>query len=61
MNRIKTAPQVFNKVDVARHDFALTWMDDFDAYAEALEADSSYAATLSRCLCVCGGGGGEVV
>jgi hypothetical protein len=39
---------VFNKIDVARHDFALNWMDDFDAYAAALEADSSYAATLSR-------------
>jgi hypothetical protein len=43
------ARQVFNKVDVTRHGFALTWMDDFDAYATALEADSSYAATLSRC------------
>ena len=41
---------VFNKIDVARHDFALTWMDDFDAYAAALEADSSYASTLSRSL-----------
>ncbi|KIY97580.1 hypothetical protein MNEG_10383 [Monoraphidium neglectum] len=41
---------VFNKIDVARHDFALNWMDDFDAYAAALEADSSYAATLSRSL-----------
>ncbi|KAI8465789.1 MAG: GPN-loop GTPase [Monoraphidium minutum] len=39
---------VFNKVDVTRHDFALSWMDDFDTYAAALEADSSYAATLSR-------------
>ncbi|GFR43259.1 hypothetical protein Agub_g4320, partial [Astrephomene gubernaculifera] len=41
---------LFNKVDVARHDFALDWMADFDAYSAALEADSSYAATLSRSL-----------
>jgi hypothetical protein len=40
--------QVFNKIDVTRHEFALSWMDDFEAYAAALEADSSYAATLSR-------------
>jgi hypothetical protein len=40
--------QVFNKIDIARHDFALEWMGDFDAYAAALEADSSYASTLSR-------------
>jgi len=40
--------QVFNKTDIVRHDFALTWMDDFDAYSAALEADSSYASTLSR-------------
>ncbi|PNW81939.1 hypothetical protein CHLRE_06g267150v5 [Chlamydomonas reinhardtii] len=41
---------LFNKVDVARHEFALDWMKDFDAYTAALEADSSYAATLSRSL-----------
>lgn len=43
-------PKLFNKVDVARHEFALDWMQDFDAYAAALDADSSYAATLSRSL-----------
>jgi hypothetical protein len=42
--------QAFNKVDVSRHEFALEWMADFDAYSAALEADSSYAATLSRSL-----------
>ncbi|KAG2502166.1 hypothetical protein HYH03_000653 [Edaphochlamys debaryana] len=41
---------LFNKVDVVRHDFALDWMSDFDSYTAALEADSSYAATLSRSL-----------
>jgi hypothetical protein len=33
--------QVFNKVDVARHDFALGWMADFDAYSTALEVKRS--------------------
>lgn len=42
--------QAFNKVDVTRHEFALTWMADFDAYAAALDADASYASSLSRSL-----------
>ena len=41
---------VFNKVDVADHRFALRWMEDFDEYSEALDADSCYAATLSRSM-----------
>ncbi|KAG1673562.1 hypothetical protein FOA52_003862 [Chlamydomonas sp. UWO 241] len=41
---------VFNKVDVTRHDFALEWMADFETYLKALEADGTYAATLSRSL-----------
>jgi hypothetical protein len=48
--RMHPCVQAFNKVDVSRHDFALEWMADFDAYSAALEADSSYAATLSRSL-----------
>eukprot|EP00882_Tetradesmus_deserticola_P006566 GHRQ01006910.1.p1 GENE.GHRQ01006910.1~~GHRQ01006910.1.p1 ORF type:complete len:380 (+),score=152.88 GHRQ01006910.1:586-1725(+) len=40
----------FNKVDVSRHEFALEWMADFEAYSAALDADASYAATLSRSL-----------
>jgi GPN-loop GTPase len=41
---------VFNKVDVARHEFALEWMTDFDAFSAALDADGSYSASLSRSL-----------
>lgn len=35
---------------MSRHEFALEWMADFEAYSAALEADASYAATLSRSL-----------
>lgn len=41
---------VFNKVDVARHEFAVEWMRDYEAFSEALQKDTSYAATLSRSL-----------
>ncbi|MEW5303850.1 MAG: hypothetical protein WDW38_000097 [Sanguina aurantia] len=41
---------VFNKTDIAHHGFALNWMADFDSYSAALEADATYAATLSRSL-----------
>ena len=47
----------FNKCDVVKHDFALEWMADFETDHAALERDASYAATLSRCAYVCGGGG----
>lgn len=43
---------VFNKTDVEPHEFALEWMRDSDAFKEALESDSSYAAQLSRSLCL---------
>lgn len=46
----------FNKVDVARHEFALEWMRDYETFMDALKSDSSYASELSKSLslvCLC--------
>jgi GPN-loop GTPase len=42
--------QAFNKVDVVRPDFALEWIQDLNKLQRALDADDTYAATLSRSL-----------
>jgi hypothetical protein len=41
---------VLNKTDVVRPEGAQAWMRDQEAFAAALRADTSYAATLSRSL-----------
>nr|SVE73586.1 EOG090X072H [Daphnia atkinsoni] len=41
---------VMNKIDVVKHDYAMEWMKDFDAFELALSSDSSYNANLSRSL-----------
>lgn len=43
---------VFNKIDVAHHQFALEWMEDFEAFQAAIENDKSYTSDLSRSLCL---------
>ena len=43
---------VFNKTDVMAHDFAVAWMKDYEAFRAAIAADSTYAAELSRSLCL---------
>ena len=42
----------FSKVDVARHEFALTWMADFQAFQDALDAAprAGYGSDLARSL-----------
>ncbi|KAL5541498.1 hypothetical protein UlMin_009208 [Ulmus minor] len=40
----------FNKTDVAQHQFALEWMEDFEAFQAAVSSDNSYSSTLSQSL-----------
>jgi len=42
----------FNKVDVARHEFALEWMEDFEVFSAAVDHESSYSSSMSRSLCL---------
>ncbi|KAJ6772230.1 XPA-BINDING PROTEIN 1-RELATED [Salix koriyanagi] len=40
----------FNKTDVAQHQFALEWMEDFEAFQAAMRSDESYMSTFSQSL-----------
>lgn len=49
---------VFNKIDVQSHDFALEWMNDFQAYQDALSKESNadgetgYMNSLMGSMCL---------
>ena len=50
---------VFNKIDVEPHEFALEWMQDFEAYQAALDergrdehGEASYSNSLMGSMCL---------
>ncbi|KAI8849427.1 hypothetical protein BC829DRAFT_361960 [Chytridium lagenaria] len=43
---------VFNKTDVASHEFAIEWMTDFESFQAAVREDSTYMGTLVNSMCL---------
>lgn len=41
---------VFNKIDVARHETMMRWMEDFETFHAALDETPTFASDLSRSL-----------
>eukprot|EP00190_Bangiopsis_sp_CCMP1999_P002889 CAMPEP_0198736438 /NCGR_PEP_ID=MMETSP1475-20131203/65726_1 /TAXON_ID= ORGANISM="Unidentified sp., Strain CCMP1999" /NCGR_SAMPLE_ID=MMETSP1475 /ASSEMBLY_ACC=CAM_ASM_001111 /LENGTH=319 /DNA_ID=CAMNT_0044500247 /DNA_START=149 /DNA_END=1108 /DNA_ORIENTATION=- len=39
---------VFNKIDVERHEYAQTWMSDYEAFDEVLREEATFADSLAR-------------
>merc|ERR1712224_966396 len=42
----------FNKSDVLTHEFAISWIQDFEKFHEALAKEETYAASLSQSLSI---------
>ena len=41
---------VFNKTDSLRHEFAIEWMTNFDAFQDAVSHENSYMSGLTRSM-----------
>lgn len=43
--------QTFNKIDVARHQFVLDWMNDFETFAQGVYLSHYHSTILLQYLC----------